>query len=143
MWRWPREAVGRSGGGHSVGGGYRIRRSVRIGAACLGVMLVAWRVVGVVSGLRDGDEHALLAFPLAVILPTVLAAILLLLPRAETREGLLMRVGTIVHLILMVALPQFALLLALGLPVVFLMVELIETRLPPALRDRLACLVMA
>jgi hypothetical protein len=106
------------------------------------MVLLAWRALGVISGLLTGDEHALLTFPLAVILPTVLVAILLVLPPAETREGLLMRVGTVVQLLLIVALPPLALYLALGLPVVFLAVELIETRLPPALRDRLAGLVV-
>jgi hypothetical protein len=125
-----------------VGGSYQIRLSARIGAACLCLGLCTWRASGVVHGLQGGDEQPLLAFPLAVILPAVLVAILVMLPPTETREGLLMRIGTIAQLLLIIALPSLALYLALGLPVVFLVAELIETWLPPALRDRLAGLVL-
>lgn len=104
--------------------------------------LAVWRGLDVAQSLANGDEHELLAYPLTVIFPAVLIAILLVMPPTESREGLLMRVGTIVQLLLIVALPAFALYLALGLPVVFLVVELFETRLPHALRDRLARLVV-
>src|SRR5262245_60747879 len=108
-----------------------MRLSARIGATCLCLGLFAWRASGIAQGLRHGDEQPLLTFPLAVIFPTVLIAALLLLPPAETREGLLMRIGTIIQLLLIIGLPPLALYLALGLPVVFLVAELIETRLPP------------
>ena len=121
---------------------YGIRLFARVGAVCLCIALFTWRALGVLSGLRNGDEHPLLAFPLAVIFPTVLVAILVMLPPAQTREGLLMRVGTIIQLLLIIGLPSLALRLALGVPVVFLIVELLETRLSPALRDRLAGFVV-
>ena len=41
-----------------------------------------------------------------------------------------MRVGTCVQLLVIVLLPRFALPVALGFPVVFLIVELFETRAP-------------
>ena len=119
-----------------------MRPLARSGALALGAALFAWRAHGVLDGLRIGDEHALLAFPLAVIFPALLVAILAMLPPAETREGLLMRAGTIIQLLLIIGLPPHALHLTLGLPVVFLVVELFETRLSPALRDRLAGLVV-
>src|SRR5262249_50726764 len=114
----------------------------RAGALCLGAALFTWRARGVLAGLYNGDEHPLLAFPLAVICPAILVTILVMLPPAETREGLLMRAGTIIQLLLIIGLPPFALYPALGLPVVFRVVELFETRLPRALRDRLAGLVV-
>lgn len=122
---------------------FKIRTPARFVAGCCCITLAVGRAVDVVSSLARGEEHALLAYPLTVIFPTVLIAILLLMPPVESREGLLMRVGTIVQLLLIIALPTFALYLTLGFPVVFLVVELFETRLPHALRDRLSRLVVA
>lgn len=122
---------------------FRIRPLARFvaGGAC--AVIALWRAADVVNGLARGDEDALLAYPLTVILPAVLIAVLLLMPPVESREGLLMRVGTILQMLLIIALPTFALYLTLGLPVVFLVVELFETRLPHAVRDRLARVVVA
>lgn len=93
------------------------------------------RIADVVTGLRGGDEAALLAFPLAVILPFALIIGLAQLAPTESREGALMRLGTMLQLVAIIALPHMALYLALGLPVVFLVVELYETRVPAPLRD--------
>lgn len=131
------------GHGIEVSAQFRIRTVTRIVAGCACMTLAIWRGLDVAHSLAIGDEHALLAYPLTVIFPAVLIAILLFMPSTASREGLLMRVGTIVQLLLIVALPAFALYLALGLPVVFLVVELFETRLPHGLRDRLARLVVA
>ena len=57
------------------------------------------------------------------------------MPGAESREGILMRAGTMIQLCLIVLLPSAALYLALGLPVVFLVVELFETRVPHVIRE--------
>jgi len=54
-----------------------------------------------------------------------------------------MRVGAMIQLWLVIVLPVVALYLTLGFPVVFLVVELFETRLPPRLREPLARLVVA
>jgi hypothetical protein len=53
-----------------------------------------------------------------------------------------MRLGTIFQLVLVIAVPRFSLQLLLGLPVVFLLVELFETRLAPGLRDAIATLLV-
>lgn len=45
-----------------------------------------------------------------------------------------MQLGTMIQLLLIIALPQFALYLALGFPVVFSLVEFFETRFPAKLR---------
>jgi hypothetical protein len=88
-----------------------------------------------IAMLRVGREAQLLAFPLAVILPFALILGLAQLPPTESREGALMRLGTMIQLVAIIALPSLALYLALGLPVVFLVVELYETRVPARLRD--------
>ena len=49
-----------------------------------------------------------------------------------------MRLGTVMQLMAIIALPEFALLLALGLPVVFLVVELYSTRVPISARSRIS-----
>jgi hypothetical protein len=58
------------------------------------------------------------------------------MPPAKSREGILMRLGAIMQLMAIIALPSLALRLALGLPVVFLVVELYATRIPVSLRNR-------
>ncbi|MDR6126704.1 hypothetical protein QE361_001913 [Sphingomonas sp. SORGH_AS802] len=96
-----------------------------------------------ISSLHAGHASRLLAFPFGAVLPAMLLVILSLLPPTRTREGLLMRVGTMIQLWLVIVLPVVALYLTLGFPVVFLVVELFETRLPRQLREPLARLVVA
>ncbi len=122
---------------------YQIRPLAGILAACACILISLGRAIEVAVQLAHGAEDALLSYPLTVIFPAVLIAILLKFSPAESREGLLMRIGTIIQLLLILALPRFALHLALGLPVVFLVVELFETRLPAELRNKLAGLVVA
>jgi hypothetical protein len=104
--------------------------------ALLTILLVGFlvRLAAMVSALKADDERPLLGFPLAVIFPAVLIILLAAMPPARSREGLLMRVGTVVQLLLIILLPEVSLYLALGFPVVFLVVELFETRAPVALR---------
>ena len=78
---------------------------------------------------------AFLAFPLTVILPAVAFVYIGLLKHLVSEEGVLMQIGVMIQLILILALPGFALYLPLGFPVVFLVVELFETKAPPRLRQ--------
>lgn len=55
----------------------------------------------------------------------------------------MMQLGTLIQLVLIVSLPTLALYLALGLPVVFLAVELFETRFPASLRDPIRSWILA
>jgi hypothetical protein len=97
--------------------------------------LVSLRAAEAIRALLQGDETALLVLPLGVLLPGILIGGLLMMQPTRTQEGLLMRLGTAVHLLLIIAIPPLALHLALGLPVVFLLIEVFETRLPTAIRD--------
>jgi cytochrome P450 len=54
--------------------------------------------------LRAGSEAQLLAFPLAVILPFALIVGLAQLPPTDSREGALMRLGTMIQLVAIIAL---------------------------------------
>lgn len=114
----------------------------RLVGAALAIAVLA-RSVALVRALSVADEGPLLAYPLSVIFPALLVIALMRMPPAVSREGILMRLGTMIQCVLIVALPPLALHLALGLPVVFLVVELFETRCPPALRDALARRVVA
>ena len=107
----------------------------------LGMALVALtcvRCFELVDAWRLSDERPLLAFPLSVIFPGLLVAAMAFAPPAATREGALMRLGTMIACVLVVGLPRLALHLVLGLPIVFLLVELFETRCPPSLRTAIA-----
>ena len=112
-------------------------------AYALAALAMAYRFLMMVLALNLGDPSPLLAFPFSVILPVVLLVILTALPPTRSREGLLMRVGAMIQLWLIVILPTVALYLTLGFPVVFLVVELFETRIPSTIRDPLARLVIA
>ena len=121
---------------------FEIRRTTKIGLCLAALVVFFWRSMTAIISLNEGNEAALLAFPLTVIFPMILIAILLLMPPTQTREGLLMRFGTLIHLLLILSLPQFALFLALGFPFVFLVVELFETRIPKAVTTPLSKLVL-
>ena len=90
----------------------------------------AWRFLEAVAAIRHGDSGPLERLGLQVVLPTVLALLVMAMPPGRSAEGVLMRVGTCVQLLVIVLLPRFALPVALGFPVVFLIVELFETRSP-------------
>lgn len=83
----------------------------------------------------DGDVTPFLAFPLTVILPALAFVYVGQLRNMVSEEGVLMQIGVMIQLILILSLPFFALYLALGFPVVFLVVELFETKAPRALRQ--------
>ena len=113
--------------------------------ALAAVLLIgcAGRAAAVVRALQGGDERLLLGFPLSVICPAVLVILLFLMPPARTREGLLMRIGAIVQLLLIILIPSLSLYLALGLPVVFLAVEMFERHVPLAIRAFVTKIVVA
>ncbi len=73
-----------------------------------------------------------------VLFPLVLIGLLLSVGPGRTREGVLMRIGTAFQMILVIAVPPLALQFVLGLPIVFLLVELFETRTPARLREFVA-----
>lgn len=116
---------------------YRIRKALICGLAVVAAALVIWRAGMVVQGLVEGDETDFLTFPLAVILPALAFAFLALRNSFASAEGALMHLCAMLQLLLILAMPRFALLLALGFPVGFLLVELFETRCPSSLRDPL------
>lgn len=123
---------------------YSIRRQVVAALVLVALILISWRSVAALKDLVDGDETAFLAFPLEVILPSSALGFLAL--RREfmiSAEGALMKLGAMMQIVLILALPGFALHLALGFPVVFLVVELFETRLPARLRDPVKRIVLA
>lgn len=87
-----------------------------------------------VTDLSVGDQTRFLAFPLSVILPCLAFSFLATRRNIASQEGTLMQLGAMVQILLIIAFPRFALYLALGFPVVFLFVELFETRMPTLLK---------
>jgi len=116
---------------------YAIRGELKALLLMGALVLFVRRALTVYEHLREGDPDPLLAFPLTVIFPTLLILLLLRMPPTRSREGALMCIGTIVQLTLILLLPGLALYLALGMPVVFLAVELFETRMPRRIREPL------
>lgn len=120
-----------------------IRREIVALLIAVAAGVIGWRAVVAVSSLSAGDETLFLAFPLAVIMPALAFGYLARRRGMASSEGALMQLGSMIHLLLILALPGFALYLALGFPVVFLAVELFETRLTAGLRDPLKRAVLA
>ncbi|MET0970121.1 MAG: hypothetical protein ABWY18_13030 [Tardiphaga sp.] len=102
-----------------------------IGAA----VAAAMRLCLDVAAAEAGDLGPFEGFSFAVVLPVLLLGLTLSIRGDRSREGVLMRIGTACQLILIIAVPSLGLLLLLGLPVVFLLVELFETRVPARLRN--------
>ena len=86
---------------------------------CLAFSAIATRAFFVVLDLVGGLVTAFLAFPLTVILPTLAFVYVGRLNNTVSEEGALMQLGVLIQLLLILALPSFALYLALGFPVVF------------------------
>lgn len=101
------------------------------------VLAILFRTLYAVISLASVDKTAFLAFPLTVLIPALAFFFLAGRKNMASKEGVLMQLGSMIQLLLIVALPDFALYLALGFPVVFLSVELFETRVPEALRNRI------
>ena len=122
---------------------FAIRKPVLWGLVALAAALVVWRGIGAVADLVAGDETGFLAFPLAILTPALAFAFLATRRTMQSAEGVLMQLGAMIHLLLILAFPGFALYLALGFPVVFLVVELFETRAPAILRHPIKRMVIA
>lgn len=116
---------------------FRLSSRARFGFLVILFIDILVRIVIAIVEVSGGNERPLLAFPLAVLFPAILLVMLAVMPPAKSREGLLMRIGTMIQLLLIITFPAVSLYLALGLPVVFLVVELFETRMPAGLRLRL------
>jgi hypothetical protein len=123
--------------------GYTVRKEMRIIVLLLLAVVVCIRLAGSIEAWLKGINGPLMSYVFCVIFPASLALLLLLMPATRTREGLLMRFGTILQLLLILYIPSFALYLALGLPVVFLAVELFVTRVPSYMSAPLERLVLA
>ena len=113
---------------------YGPRRAVRRVVLAAFLASAAWRFLEAVAAVRHGDSGPLERIGLQSVLPAVLAPLLMAMPPGRSAEGVLMRIGTCVQLLVIVLLPRFAMPVALGFPVVFLVVELFETRAPRELR---------
>jgi predicted DCC family thiol-disulfide oxidoreductase YuxK/uncharacterized integral membrane protein len=109
---------------------YSIRNRMRWTAILLTFLATIIRLVSAFNQWDAGSKTAIESYSFCVIFPAILIIVLAFMKGTKTKEGLLMRFGTMVQLLLIICLPPLALYLALGLPVVFLVVELLVTRLP-------------
>jgi hypothetical protein len=85
---------------------FNIRSGVKRALVVTCGLLVAAHLAYVGIARNGGSESVLLAFPLAVVFPALLVVGLLWLPPTATREGALMRLGTVLQLLLILALPD-------------------------------------
>lgn len=97
-------------------------------------LAVSVRLFFALDNWFQGTSSEIEAYSFAVVFPAVLILALSSMGKAKTKEGLLMRFGTMIQLLLIISLPQFSLYLALGLPVVFLVVEMFVTKVPEVIK---------
>ena len=109
----------------------------------LGCLIFAYRAYFALADYFADDVTNLLGFPLAVVLPAAAFFFLASRRSIKSSEGVLMQLGTMILLLLIVALPRLSLHLALGLPVVFLVVELFEQHAPDGLRRPIKAVLVA
>jgi hypothetical protein len=114
---------------------FHLRPWVKFLITAIASMLVLGRIGLAVSELPANRPDRFLAVPLAVVLPFLGLLYLGRLPGTTSSEGAIMRLAMMVQILLILALPTYALHLALGFPVALLAVELFETRVPRVLRD--------
>jgi hypothetical protein len=106
------------------------------------VAAASTRIYRAVAAAWAGDLGLFEAFSFSVVFPLLLLTLILSAKAGRSHEGVLMRVGTACQLILIVAVPSLGLVLVLGLPVAFLLVELFETRAPARLRNLVSGLLV-
>jgi hypothetical protein len=117
---------------HAVGFSISARGRATLLLALISAMLL--RAAQATAAALQQDWEPWVAFGFSVIFPATLALLLLRLPAAQTAEGVLMRIATVLQMVWITAFPSWALLLLLGLPVAFLFVEVLETRVPERIR---------
>ena len=113
---------------------FRIKRPLLLALAIALLCLVVLRSYDAIRNYLAEDQTQFLAFPLSVILPGATFLYLASQRGMSSQEGVLMQLGAMVQILLIIACPNWALHLALGFPVVFLIVELFETRMPSSIK---------
>lgn len=109
---------------------YDVRHQTRLIVLLLTFFAASVRLTSALHEWHEGSKTAIESYSFCVIFPATLIAVFAFMKGAKTKEGLLMRFGSMIQLLLIICLPPFSLYLALGFPVVFLVVELLVTRLP-------------
>jgi hypothetical protein len=112
---------------------YSLCPKIRITFLTVTALAVSIRFFIALNNWFQGNSTEIEAYSFTVIFPAVLILTLSFMDKTKTKEGLLMRFGTMIQLLLIISFPYFSLHLALGLPVVFLVVELFVTKMPKAI----------
>lgn len=121
---------------------HRLKKTIILGMALIAIFLFVFRSYFAVADLIEQDQTRFLAFPLTVILPGSAFAFLASRGNMASQEGVLMQLGAMIQILLIIAVPRFALHLALGFPIVFLIVELFETKMPTSIKSPIKSMLM-
>lgn len=112
---------------------WRIRNHLRLYAVAVICTAVSARIMVAWWTVPFGNPEWVVGLGIEVILPALLAISMLSTTPSPTSEGALLRAGTALHMLFILGIPPFALHLALGLPCVFLVVELVYNYAPQRL----------
>jgi hypothetical protein len=115
--------------------GHKLRWQMRVLVLAIAAIAVVTRLMIALKAWHTGYNTEIQSYLFCVAFPASLIVVLTWMKPTRTREGLLMRFGTMLQLLLIISIPPFALHLVLGLPFVFLVVELFTRRVPKILRQ--------
>jgi predicted permease len=121
---------------------YSLRPKLLFILATIILIAATLRLLQAVSLWQTGINDGLEAYSFSVFFPCLIFSALAISKHAKTKEGLLMRLGCMIQLILIISIPSFSLYLALGFPVVFLVIELFETKVPKTICEPIERLII-
>lgn len=109
---------------------YKLRLKMRIIVFSIAFLAASIRLFIALQDWRIGQYTEIQSYVFCVIFPATLLVLLDIMGETKTREGALMRFGSMLQLLLILCIPPFSLHLALGFPVIFFAVEVFSTKLP-------------
>ncbi|MES2984321.1 MAG: hypothetical protein V4735_03940 [Pseudomonadota bacterium] len=122
---------------------YTLRSQMRAVVLAVAFFAIFIRLVSALNAWQLGQNTEIQSYAFCVVFPASLLLLFAFMGTARTKEGMLMRFGSMLQLLLILCLPSFALYLALGFPVVFFAVEIFCTRIPRKLAQPIERAILA
>ncbi len=122
---------------------YSLRAPTKFIVLGVGLVAACFRLMSAITQWQAGENTEIQSDAFCVVFPVSLLAVLTFMGKTRTKEGMLMRFGSMLQVLLILWLPDFALYLALGFPVVFFAVEIFCTRIPRKLAHPIERVILA
>jgi len=114
---------------------YKIKKNAFWFLIALLGCVVFYRFIEASIEFANGNQALMVSYAFTVILPASFALFLFFYtPPTKSIEGVYMKIGTVVQMMLIISFKEYSLHLFLGLPVVFLFIEIFVTKFPKRLQ---------